>query len=130
MVLAAGRSDTTHASAALEHLCATYWQPLYAYVRRRGYSPDDAQDLTQEFFARLLAQKWVGDADPSKGRFRTFMLTALTRFLANDWDWHRAQKRGGGRIALPLDTEPAEARYQSADSVAPHPIVSMTANGP
>jgi len=121
VVLTAGRSDTTRARAALERLCVTYWPPLYAYVRRRGHSPADAQDLTQEFFARLLEQKWVGDADPAKGRFRTFLLTALSRFLANEWDRVRAQKRGGGQTALSLDTEAAEAYYQaaSADSASP-----------
>ena len=121
VVLTAGRSDTTRARAALERLCATYWPPLYAYVRRRGHSPADAQDLTQEFFARLLEQKWVGDADPAKGRFRTFLLTALSRFLANEWDRVRAQKRGGGRIVLSLDTQAAEACYQSAGSDSESP---------
>jgi RNA polymerase sigma-70 factor (ECF subfamily) len=116
MVLTAGRSDTTQARVALERLCVTYWPPLYAYVRRRGFSPEDAQDLTQEFFARLLEQKWVRDADPARGRFRTFLLTALSRFLANEWDRVRAQKRGGGRLVLSLDTQAAEAGYQAAGS--------------
>jgi RNA polymerase sigma-70 factor (ECF subfamily) len=90
-------------------------------VRRRGHSPADAQDLTQEFFARLLEQQWVGDADPAKGRFRTFLLTALTRFLANEWDRVRAQKRGSGKTALSLDTETAEAYYQATGSVSASP---------
>jgi RNA polymerase sigma-70 factor (ECF subfamily) len=111
VVLAAGRSDTTRAHDALAKLCQTYWYPLYAYVRRRGRSPEDAQDLTQEFFARLLAGNWVGDADRTKGRFRTFLLTALNRFLANEWDRARTQKRGGGAVSVPLDTEVAESRY-------------------
>jgi len=111
--MAAG-SDTTRAQEALAHLCETYWQPLYAYVRRRGYSPEDAQDLTQEFFARLLEHRWVGDADRGKGRFRTFLLTALSRFLANEWDRARSQKRGGGAVALSLNTTAAEERYQLA----------------
>lgn len=110
-MLTAGRSDTTRAHDALAKLCQTYWYPLYAYVRRRGQSPEDAQDLTQEFFARLLAGNWVGDADRTKGRFRTFLLTALNRFLANEWDRARAQKRGGGAVSVPLDTEVAESRY-------------------
>jgi RNA polymerase sigma factor (sigma-70 family) len=110
-VLAAGRSDTTRAHEALSSLCETYWYPLYAYVRRRGHSPEDAQDSTQEFFSRLLAGNWVGDADRAKGRFRTFLLTALNRFLANEWDRARARKRGGGAGSVPLDTELAESRY-------------------
>ena len=110
-MLTAGRSDTTRAHEALSRLCETYWYPLYAFVRRRGQSPEDAQDLPQEFFARLLAGKWVGDADRAKGRFRTFLLTALDRFLANEWDRARAQKRGGGTVSVPLDTEVAESRY-------------------
>jgi len=111
VVLTAGRSDTTHAQAALEKLCQTYWYPLYAYVRRRGHSVEDAQDLAQEFFARLLAGNWVGGADRTKGRFRTFLLTALNRFLANEWDRARAQKRGGGVLSVPMDTAMAESRY-------------------
>jgi RNA polymerase sigma-70 factor (ECF subfamily) len=111
VVLTAGRSDTTRAHEALSRLCETYWYPLYAYVRRRGHSPEDAQDSTQEFFARLLAGHWVGDADRTKGRFRTFLLTALNRFLANEWDHARARKRGGGVVSVPLDTAVAESRY-------------------
>lgn len=111
VVLTAGRSDTTRAHGALSRLCETYWFPLYAYVRRRGHSPEDAQDSTQDFFSRLLAGNWVGDADRTKGRFRTFLLTALNRFLANEWDRARAQKRGGGAVSVPLDTAVAESRY-------------------
>src|SRR5690242_3677903 len=74
VVLAAGRSDSTHAQAALEKLCRTYWQPLYVFVRRQGHTPQDAQDLTQEFFARLLEKKYLGAVDPAKGRFRSFLL--------------------------------------------------------
>jgi RNA polymerase sigma-70 factor (ECF subfamily) len=113
VVLTAGRSDTTQAQAALETLCQTYWYPLYAYMRRRGHSPEDAQDLTQEFFARLLAGNWVGDADRAKGRFRTFLLTALNRFLANEWDRQHALKRGGFAPVLSIDEELAESRFAS-----------------
>jgi len=121
VVLTAGRSDTTRAQEALSRLCETYWYPLYAFVRRRGHSPEDAQDLTQEFFARLLEHHWVGDADRAKGRFRTFLLTALSRFLANEWDRAQSQKRGGGVAALSLDATVAEERYQSeaAQTMAP-----------
>jgi RNA polymerase sigma-70 factor (ECF subfamily) len=112
VVVSAGQSDSTRAQTALAGLCETYWYPLYAYVRRRGYSPEDAQDLTQEFFARLLARNWVGDADRHKGRFRTFLLTAMSHFLADEWDRLRAQKRGGGQRVLPLMVETAETRFQ------------------
>lgn len=109
VVLHAGRSDTTRARDALGKLCQVYWFPIYAYVRQRGYSPHDAQDLTQEFFARLLEQNWVTRADPEKGRFRSFLLGALNHFLAKEWRKDQAQKRGGG---IPIEQfEAAEARY-------------------
>lgn len=121
VVLAAGGKDETRSLAALETLCRTYWYPLYAYVRRRGFSPEDAQDLVQEFFARFLAHHWVSDADRTRGRFRTFLLTALSRFLANEWDRTRAQKRGGNQVHVPLDTALAEQRYQAdpATTISP-----------
>ena len=115
VVLAAGRRSTPQADRALEELCRTYWYPLYAYAWRRGHGAEDAQDLTQEFFARLLAKHWVESADREKGRFRTFLLTAMSRFLANEWDRAGTQKRGGHAAHLPLDTETAETRYE-ADS--------------
>jgi RNA polymerase sigma-70 factor (ECF subfamily) len=115
------RSDTTSARKALEKLCQAYWFPLYAYVRRRGHSVEDAQDLTQEFFARLLERQWLARADESKGRFRTFLLTALERFLANEWDKARALKRGGGRRFVPVQFGTAETRYgvEPADERTP-----------
>jgi len=120
-VLTAGRSDTTQSHNALEQLCRVYWYPLYAYVRRRGYSPEDAQDLTQGFFARLLEHNWLARADQARGRFRTFLLTAMERFLANEWDKARAQKRGGGLPTLPLQFDTAETRYgaEPADTSTP-----------
>ena len=111
MVLAAGRGIDAHAAEALEQLCRTYWYPLYAHVRRRGSSPEDAQDLTQEFFARLLARRWLGMADGRRGRFRSFLLAALDHFLANEWDRAHYQKRGGARPHLPFDTVAAEQLY-------------------
>jgi RNA polymerase sigma factor (sigma-70 family) len=121
VVLTAGHTDTTRAQQALSRLCETYWYPLYAYVRRRGYSPPDAQDMTQEFFARLLARNWVEAADPEKGRFRTFLLTAMSRFLADEWNKARAQKRGGGISPVPLRFDTAETRYghEPSDPVTP-----------
>lgn len=121
VVVTAGRTDTTRARDALAKLCQTYWFPLYLYVRRRGHSPEDAQDLTQEFFARLLERNWVASADQEKGRFRTFLLTAMNRFLADEWDKARAQKRGGGVPAVPLQFDTAETRYgvEPADNTTP-----------
>ena len=121
MVVTAGRNDTTRAHDALAKLCQTYWYPLYGYVRRRGHSPHDAQDLTQEFFARLLEKNWVGSADQEKGRFRSFLLTAMNRFLADEWDKARAQKRGGGVPLIPLQLDTAETRYglEPPDPVTP-----------
>ena len=120
-MLTAGGGDTTGARHALEKLCQTYWYPLYAYVRRRGFSPPDAEDLTQEFFARFLEHDWVANADREKGRFRTFLLSAMNHFLANEWDKARAQKRGGGAALLPLQFDTAETRYcrEPADNVTP-----------
>ena len=121
VVLAAGGSDTTGARQALAKLCQAYWYPLYAYVRRRGVSPPDAEDLTQEFFARFLEHGWVANADREKGRFRTFLLSAMNHFLANEWDNARAQKRGGGVAPLPLEFNTAETRYcrEPADKATP-----------
>ena len=106
-MLTAGRSDTTHAHDALAKLCQAYWHPLYAYVRRRGHSPEDAQDLTQSFFAHLLEHNAVATVNPEKGRFRSFLLASLNNFLSDEWDKARAQKRGAGKI-VSLDTESAE----------------------
>jgi RNA polymerase sigma-70 factor (ECF subfamily) len=112
VVLAAKDKSSPASVAALEVLCRTYWYPLYAFVRHQGHSPSDAQDLTQEFFARLLAKEFLRAADREKGRFRTFLRVALRRFLANEWDYARRLKRGGGQAPLPLDTTAAEHRYQ------------------
>jgi RNA polymerase sigma-70 factor (ECF subfamily) len=102
----AGNSD----GAALETLCRTYWYPLYAFVRSRGHAPADAQDLTQEFFARLLTRNYLDAVSPDRGRFRTFLRMALQRFLANEWDRARTRKRGGGCVHVPFDTAIAERR--------------------
>jgi len=102
VVLSAGDPHSAGAATALEALCRAYWYPLYAYVRRRGHSAADAQDLTQEFFARLLEHNWIARADRQKGRFRSFLLMAMNRFLANEWDKARTQKRGGDLRLVPL----------------------------
>lgn len=121
---AAGRSDTTTAHAALEKLCRTYWYPLYAYVRRRGHSPEDAQDLTQEFFAHLLGGRSFAGADPELGRFRSFLLTAMNHFLTDEWKKAKAKKRGGGCQVLSLDWATAEERFdlEPADKLAPDKV--------
>ena len=111
VVLAAGRVDSTRARDALEKLCRNYWYPLYAFVRRLGHSPHDAEDLVQAFFARCLEKNYLGAADQAKGRFRSFLLIALKRFLANEWDKARTQKRGGGAQSISLDALTAEQRY-------------------
>ncbi len=113
VVLAAQEPSSPASAAALETLCRAYWYPLYAYVRGSGHSPHDAQDLTQEFFARLLAKDYLRAADREKGRFRTFLRVCLKRFLANEWDRQRALKRGGGERPTSLEVAVAEQRYAS-----------------
>ena len=111
VVLAAGRGDSTRSRAALEKLCRNYWYPLYAFVRRLGHSAHDAEDLVQSFFAVCLEKNYLGAVEQGRGRFRSFLLIALKRFLANEWDKQRAQKRGGAQIPVALDSLTAEERY-------------------
>jgi RNA polymerase sigma factor (sigma-70 family) len=111
VVLASAQGDSPQAASALEQLCRTYWYPLYAFVRRQGHSPHDAEDLLQAFFARFLEQHYLNDVDRSKGRFRSFLLAALRHFLADEWDKATADKRGGRVQFLSLDSESAESRY-------------------
>jgi len=110
-VVLAARDDGS-AAVALETLCRTYWYPLYAHVRRRGEAQHAAQDLTQEFFARLPEKHWLSSVSPEKGRFRSFLLAALDHFLANHWRDARAAKRGGGQTLISLaETRLGEARF-------------------
>lgn len=111
LVLTAGEKTSARSAEALETLCRTYWYPLYAYIRRKGHSPEDAQDLVQGFFARLLRNKSFVGADREKSKFRTYLLGALNHFLADEWDKARAEKRGGGDTILSFDDENAERRY-------------------
>ena len=111
-VLQAGRPDSPETALALAELCRVYWYPLYAYVRRQGFDVPTAQDLTQDFFAKMLEKNYVGIADRKRGKFRWFLLTAFKCFLANEWDRARAQKRGGGAKPLSLDEMTAEERYR------------------
>jgi RNA polymerase sigma-70 factor (ECF subfamily) len=110
-VLAAGRSDAAASREALARLYQTYWYPLYTYARRKGYSAQDTEDMIQEFFVQLLQHNWVLHAVPNKGRFRSFLLTALNRFLINQWDKSRRQKRGGHLRHLTLSLGDAESRF-------------------
>jgi RNA polymerase sigma factor (sigma-70 family) len=112
VVLAAGRRSTPQSDRALEELCRAYWYPLYAYVRRHGHSKEDAEDLTQGFFAAFLKRNYLGDVRSEKGRFRAFLLAALKHFLANEYDRASRQKRGGGQTPLSLDWQDADTRYQ------------------
>jgi RNA polymerase sigma factor (sigma-70 family) len=114
VVLAAGRRHTPQSNHALEELCRSYWFPLYAYVRRRGYAKEDAEDLTQEFFARFLAKNYLAGLDAERGRFRAFLLASLKHFLANEWDKSQRQKRGGGVTLLSLDWQTADTHFQIA----------------
>src|ERR1700691_5591508 len=111
LVVAAGDPQRKEARSALVFLCENYWYPLYAYLRRRGYPADQAQDLTQEFFIRLLEGRYLDRADPEKGRFRSFLLTSLKFFVADEEDRRRARKRGGGMV-VPLEFPSGEERYQ------------------
>ena len=120
VVLKAG-SDSPAAQDALAVLCRTYWQPLYAYARRRGHSPADAQDLTQEFFVSFMRRNAFGAASPGKGKFRSFLLASMSHFLADEWDKSRAQKRGGGQIII-LDSDAAENALQSMETLSPEEL--------
>jgi RNA polymerase sigma-70 factor (ECF subfamily) len=113
IVLQAGADSTGQARAALERLCRDYWYPLYGYARRHGRAHHEAQDCTQEFLARLLAAGAVTGAQPERGRFRTFLLTALRNFLVNEWHRAQAGKRGGGTVHVPLDP-PADVEERFA----------------
>ncbi|MGA2616000.1 MAG: sigma-70 family RNA polymerase sigma factor [Thermoguttaceae bacterium] len=112
LVLAAAGSEDAHGREALAQLCQVYWYPLYAFIRRHGHGPHDAQDLTQEFFTRLLEKDYLGDVDRSKGKFRSFLLAAMKHFLSKEWARAKTLKRGGGRTLVPLDTLGAEDRYR------------------
>jgi RNA polymerase sigma factor (sigma-70 family) len=119
LVLAAQGGE--EARPALAELCALYWYPLYAFVRRSGHSREEAEDLTQEYFARLLSKNWLASVDRAKGRFRAFLLATMKHFLANEWRRTQAEKRGGKLQLVPLDVDQAEERYhrEPADSLTP-----------
>jgi RNA polymerase sigma-70 factor (ECF subfamily) len=112
VVLAAGSNETSQSREALARLCQLYWYPVYAFIRRQEHSADDAADLTQEFFVRVLDKSFLKQADPQRGRFRSFLLACVRHFLSNEADRARALKRGGGYAILPLEIETGEQRYQ------------------
>ncbi len=122
VVMAAKQFDGPAAGAALERLCRTYWAPLYAYIRREGYGPEDAQDLTQEFLSQFIHKEWLNHLRDRRGKFRSFLLTFLKNFLSDQQDRARAQKRGGGQELVSLDAFLAEER----DRV--EPVEDLTAD--
>jgi len=124
VVIEAGQRGSPQSEDALAKLCSTYWFPIYSFIRRSGQGAEDAQDLTQEFFARLVEKNFIATAEREKGRFRSFLLVVLKRFLANEWDRANRQKRGGGQVILSLDEENCEHRYlaEPADEMNPEKI--------
>jgi RNA polymerase sigma-70 factor (ECF subfamily) len=124
LVLAAGREEPEGASEAMERLCRAYWYPLYAFARRYGFAPHDAQDLTQSFFVHILESNLVGKAQREKGKFRSFLLVSLKHFMASERDHARAQKRGGGLTFVFLDESSAEGRFanEPRDGVDPEAL--------
>jgi RNA polymerase sigma factor (sigma-70 family) len=121
VVLAAGKRHTPQSDGALEELCRTYWFPLYAYVRRRGNTKEDAEDLVQAFFARFLAKNYLEGLSAERGRFRAFLLASLKHFLINEWKKSQRLKRGGGELPLSLDWQTADTKFQVAATAEPSP---------
>ncbi len=121
VVLAAGERSTPQSDLALEELCRTYWFPLYAYVRRRGHTKEDAEDLTQAFFARFLAKNYLEGLSAGRGHFRAFLLASLKHFLTNEWKKSQRLKRGGGETPLSLDWQTADTQFQVAATKEPNP---------
>ena len=123
MVTAAAR-DSAGAAQALADLCEAYWFPVYAFIRRRGHTREEAEDLCQEFFTRTLEQGSLAEARRERGKFRSFLLASVTNFLANEWDRAHALKRGGGNVPLSLDFDASEARYRAepVDELTPEAL--------
>jgi RNA polymerase sigma factor (sigma-70 family) len=128
VVLAAGREDSPQAMAALETLCGTYWYPVYSFIRRQGHALADAEDLTQEFFTRLLGKNDLKSVDPAKGRFRSYLLACLKHFLCNEWDKSQRLKRGGAFQHISIDFEYANDRYdlEPAHEISPDRLFERT----
>jgi RNA polymerase sigma factor (sigma-70 family) len=121
VVVSAGRQESPQAHQALGKLCQTYWYPLYVFVRRQGQHPEDAKDLVQGFFAKVIEKNYVADAEREKGRFRSFLLLTLKRYMANEWDHANREKRGGGKEIISLDAQTTEMRFKTepADEMSP-----------
>jgi DNA-directed RNA polymerase specialized sigma24 family protein len=117
LVLRAGQADSESVREALQQLCRIYWHPLYVFIRRQGRTPHEAEDLPQGFFARLLEKNFVADASQERGKFRSFLLVAMKRFLANEWDWQHAQKRGGFQTVVAIDQAMAEYLFRGRHAV-------------
>lgn len=124
LVLRASEREEDAAQRALSELCTLVWSPLYAYARRRGSDPEEARDLTQAFFAQLFERELLRTADPSRGRFRTFLMTAMKNFLVSEWRKQTAQKRGGGTTPVAMDFEDAEESYsrEPAENLTPEAL--------
>ena len=124
IVLTAKDLENAGGERAMAALCQEYWRPVYVFIRRKGKGPDDAKDLTQEFFGRLIEKEFLQNVDREKGRFRTFLLTAVQRFLCNQWEYSQAQKRGGGATTISWDHELAENLYlkEPADGQSPEKL--------
>ncbi len=124
LILIAADTSSPEAREALAKLCEKYWPPLYAFVRRLGHQPEDAQDLVQGFFANLIEKNYLQDVNRERGRFRSFLLAALKHYMANEWQRRKAQKRGGGQTLLSLDLQSAEDFYkiEPVDSLTPERI--------
>jgi RNA polymerase sigma factor (sigma-70 family) len=124
VIVEATTGNSSAARAALAALCQSYWPPIYAFIRSKGHSSTDAEDLTQAYFERFLEKRYLDDFRPEIGRFRTFLRASVAHFLANEWDRERAQKRGGGQIVLSLDVEEAEDRWrrEPVDRLTPEAI--------
>ena len=124
VVLSARADDSEERSLALQQICQTYWHPIYAYARKRGFPPADAEDVTQEFFADLLGKKEFENLQQRKGKLRTFLLVAARNFMANEWKKRKSQKRGGGVTVLSIDVKDAEGHtcLEPADSLSPEAV--------
>lgn len=124
LILDAANAGSPRQDVALATLCESYWPPVYAFIRRSGKSPDDARDLTQAFFMRVLEKGFFGDADRTRGRFRSFLFSSVRHFLANQHDWAVAHKRGGGAPVLSLEFDDGERRYslEPADEATPETL--------
>lgn len=128
LIVRATEGSTAEAQTALAFLCETYWPPVYAFIRSRGLSPADAEDLTQSYFARFFEKQYLHDFRPEVGRFRTFLRASISHFLANEWDRERALKRGGGERRISLDAASAEERLrlEPIDRLTPEAIFERT----